>query len=90
MPPRFILVFENIDNTQRSLLHERIKELADSWWHEFRDVWIVEGGDSVSWWRDELSVFIPTRPSKMVALLYGEDKPRWASRHANTEWLVEH
>ncbi len=87
---KFILIFDQIDNTQRALIHERVKDLADSWWHELLDVWVVEGGDSVSAWRDHLAVFVPQRPSKLVVFRLSDVKPRWAARFTSMDWFSEH
>lgn len=90
-----VIIADGIDNTQRKLMHETVKRLADSWWHELPDVWVVSGGpDDASGWRDVLRGFVPLTPSRLLVL---QVKPtpggRWAATDRTnsgfTDWFKE-
>lgn len=77
MSNAFVVLAYRIDNTQRHLIHQTVKAVAEDWWHEFPDVWIVVGGDKASEWRNRLEVFTPTAPSGLLVLRL--DGSEWES-----------
>src|SRR5665647_192371 len=88
----FVLIADEIDNTQRTLLHELVKRDAESWWHQYANVWVVQGGD-LRTWRSNCSVITPVPPSSLVVLAL-KDRPgnRWAvaGPHAvDYSWFVD-
>jgi hypothetical protein len=87
----FVIIADQIDNTQRSQIQLAVKGAAESWWHEFLDVWIVKGGESASYWRDLLSVIVGPGASGLLVLSLPETKKTWSSRMGTgkTDWLHE-
>ncbi len=76
-----IIIVEGIDNTQRTLIHELVKNDAEDWWHDLPNVWIVKGGGSVNEWRDRLRPIVPLAPSTFAVLaLKSQPRSRWATR----------
>ncbi|GAA4578645.1 hypothetical protein GCM10023176_54970 [Micromonospora coerulea] len=87
----YLVVADQIDNTQRTQIQHVIREHAESWWHEFLDVWIVKGGESLSFWLKELRAIVPVKPSGILILKLPPDGSRaYASRAgASLTWLKE-
>lgn len=79
--PFSIIVAEDIDNTQRTLIHELVKAASDDWWHDLPDVWVVKGGGTADDWRDRLRPLVPLAPSSvMVLALKPTPGNRWATQ----------
>jgi hypothetical protein len=71
-----IIITVGLDETQRKLIHQQVKERAEDWWHEFPDLWVVVGGGSPIEWRDRLMVMTPFLPSGLLVFpLAGDDWP---------------
>lgn len=89
---KLAIIADQIDNTQRTLIHEFIKGHSEDWWHEFLDVWVLISDEGPRWWRDQLKVFVPKNPSSILVLDLDGSRPRWASmgRTGKWEWLKEH
>jgi hypothetical protein len=88
-----IITADAINNTQRTLLHQVVKENADDWWHRMPNVWVVKGGGGATAWRDRLRPIVPLAPSSVLVLpLRATGKQRWASvgpRAQIGSWLRE-
>ncbi len=63
----FVIIADEIDNTQRTLLHELVKRDAESWWHQYANVWVVKGGN-MKQWRSNCSVIVPLPPASVIIL----------------------
>jgi hypothetical protein len=87
----FVIIADQIDNTQRAQIQFAVKEGAESWWHEFLDVWIVKGGESTAYWRDLLSIIVAPGRSAILVLALPEGRKRWASSmgKGKSDWLHE-
>lgn len=73
-----VLIADEIDNTQRTLIHEMVKNASEDWWHQFANVWVVRSVLTTSEWRERLEPFCPVPPSSILVLAMKE-KPggRW-------------
>jgi hypothetical protein len=93
--PFFIIVKEKTDATQSSLMHEAVKEHAATWWHQWEDLWIVEGGGPAQAWRERLRVFVPAGVAGALLIF---ELPRdtadrkWSAmaKPAHWQWLQQH
>ena len=83
-----IIVFSNLDDTQRNLIMAKVKELTPSWWHQLPDVWIVEGGPNINSWRDELTDFTPVGSGSFMYIfrLPDEGQRKWTGFAAEPDW----
>jgi hypothetical protein len=78
-----LIVADEIDNTQRTLLHELIKEHSDDWWHDLPNVWVAKGGGSAHEWFERIQPLVPLSPSTvMVLALQTTPGNRWAAKGA--------
>ena len=77
----FVVIVDGIDATQRELLHARLKEKTESWWHQLPDVWVVQGGyESVQALRDDLAPIMGLPASQLLVLaLKTTSGGRWAA-----------
>ena len=68
MANRFsVIVAESINETQRMQLQAAV-EGAASWWHQIRDVWIVESSLPPKEWMAVLAVIFPHMPAQLLVL----------------------
>jgi hypothetical protein len=93
-PPFFVIVVENVDDTQRVLIHEAVKEVAQDWWHQMGNVWIVQGLQRAGDWRDLLKPFVPLPPATLLVLRLPQMTQRsWATAFRKGDnggvWLKE-
>lgn len=87
-PKFFVIIADQIDNTQRTQIQQVVKENAESWWHEFLDAWIVQGGHSASYWRDLLKTIIT--PGSGIMVLTLANRGGWAAKMpGSASWLRE-
>jgi hypothetical protein len=89
----FLIVVENIDETQRRLIQALVKRKSASWWHEMLDVWIVQGG-GISQWVNDLNIIITgsEHDQCMVLALPDPKKERALGMvlpAAAKQWLIE-
>lgn len=54
----FVITFDKIDATQTRQVQAVIEREAVSWWHQQSLVWVVEGGENPTAWRDKLKVIV--------------------------------
>ena len=88
--PVLLISVDMIDDTQRALIHELVKENADSWWHQQANLWIVIGGGDVGDWRDAIGPFIRGVPGNVIVLkLPPEGMRAWGTNGVNGTWLRE-
>lgn len=86
----FVLIAEDIDATQRTLMHNFIKKNAENWWHQMSDVWVVVG-QSAAFWRDNLRSFTLPKTSILVLALKQGRGGRWATHGViGGPWFNEH
>jgi hypothetical protein len=79
--PYSIIIVEEIDNTQRTLIHELVKSHSADWWHDLPDVWVVKGGGTANEWMQKIAPMVPLLPSSAMVLALKESKGhRWASQ----------
>ncbi len=89
------LIAEGLDNTQRNQIHAAVKKYADSWWHEFLDVWLVFSSETGEQWRDRLRVIFGTGGAQLLVLRLPDETPRgWSTimrrpGSGKTDWLRE-
>ncbi len=82
----FVIIGDRIDNTQRTQIQHLVKDNAESWWHDFLDVWVVEGGATSVFWRDLLRPIVPVAPCGLLVLALPKDGARgWAARIPNIQ-----
>lgn len=61
----FLISLDRIDDTQRKLVQAQVSQNAISWWHQQSNVWIVQGGENVGYWRDLLKAFVTGVPGDL-------------------------
>lgn len=89
-----VIILDRAKPAEREAVHEAIKENADTWWHQFTNVWIA-GGHRVSFWTDLIRPLLPDGPSGLIVLHLPEDeKDRLYSAYMRnvdnrTKWLDE-
>ncbi len=88
----FVIIADEIDNTQRTLLHELVKRDAESWWHQYANVWVVKGGN-IRQWRSNCSVFVPLPPASLIVLALKQTPgERWGiagAKSGDFSWFRE-
>ena len=92
MSKYLLILADQIDNTQRNLIQQVVKNNADDWWHEFLDAWIVSTDKKARWWRDELKVIFGAPGSSfMVLTLPRPGAGEWSSYMApkKSKWIKE-
>jgi len=88
----YLIVADQIDETQRRLITAAIKDSCDLWWHQFLDVWIAQGGGTAVEWGKRLGVFSPEGPSGVLVFkLPGENNRSWygKAQPPKWQWLLE-
>lgn len=56
---KYMLVFEDLDDTQREQITKYVKEFSVGWWHHMQNIWIVNTDKSAKQLVDEVKPFIP-------------------------------
>ena len=86
----FLISMDRIDDTQRKLAQAQVAAHAVSWWHQQENVWIVQGGASVSYWRDLLKAFVTGIPGDLFVFNLAENGKRFFASFgptSHTTWL---
>lgn len=86
-----LLSVDGVNSTQLALIHEAVKELATSWWHQQSGVWLVETDVRGPALRDRVGQFTKGVGGTVLVLALPPDAGdrRWASKGFKTEWLKE-
>lgn len=85
-----LISIDMVDDTQRTLIHEVVKEHSDSWWHQQANLWLVIGGGDVGFWRDQVGPFIRGVPGNVfVVKLPPKGLRAWGTNKVDTAWLRE-
>lgn len=67
-------------------LIERIKELANGWWHHLDSTWIIKSNSTAKAIRDDLKQYIDSNDELLVVALTGE--AAWTGfNKRGSEWL---
>ncbi|MFV5263841.1 hypothetical protein ACMUMS_09780 [Acinetobacter courvalinii] len=70
-------------------LINKIKDIADNWWHHLDSTWIIKSSKSAKEIRDLLSPYIDQDDELLVAGLTGEGA--WKGFNSNgSKWLKDH
>jgi hypothetical protein len=86
----FLISLDMIDDTQRALIHELVKEHSDSWWHQQSNVWLVVGGHKASFWIDQIGPFIRGVPGNVLVVKLSRPGQRaWGTNGLDANWLKE-
>ena len=85
-----VIFFENIDDTQRTLIHAAIKKHAAAWWHELKDGWVVNSNLKANDWSNILLPFVPHPPAAFMVMQLHEGA-EWvaAGRAGQFGWIKE-
>lgn len=86
----FLISMDRIDDTQRKLVQAQVAANAISWWHQQANVWIVQGGPNVAYWRDLLKAFVTGVPGDLYVFNLAETGARNFASYgptAHTAWL---
>jgi hypothetical protein len=85
---KFILaIIHDIDSTQEALILAAVKEKATAYWHQYPDVWVMQGSASAFDWFQTLRVFVPNSPSSLVVFeLPGDGARRWGALGPKHNW----
>ena len=88
----YVVLAYDIDNTQRTLIHEAIKARSENWWHQWEDCWLVETDDEMAVLSERLLPFASIEGSEMLILAV-KDSPggRWSARlgKGRADWLIQ-
>lgn len=88
----YTVIAHDIDNTQRTLIHEAIKKASESWWHQWEDCWVLESGLEFDTLSDRLTPFASIDGSEILILALKETPGgRWAGKLAKgrSDWFAE-
>ncbi len=80
MPNHYIISVDQATSEQLNSVHEIIKQHANGWWHHFINVWIVGGGETAQFWRDQIKEAIKTGEASALVLKLPEsiDERNWS------------
>jgi|GEM_PF-2358631 len=87
-----LIIFDQLSDERREVVHELVKAKADGWWHNMPNIWIV-GGKTSEFWRDELHPVIAGTGASILVMRLPRDlaERRWAFQGPNaktkTDWL---
>ena len=82
----FLIIVENVDDTQRNLIQAAVRQQAKKWWHQYVDLWMVQGGTSAEWVR-ELKVFVTIGPSQLLVFkMPHEGNREWSAYGSSKKW----
>ncbi len=76
--PFFVIIASDIDNTQRSQIHEVVKRDGEDWWHQLPDVWVVKGGELATWQRSMKVIASIGNSAILTLALKPTPGARWA------------
>ncbi|MBU2696214.1 hypothetical protein [Pimelobacter sp. 30-1] len=92
----YAILASGIDNTQRTLVHESVKELTKTWWHQWEDTWVIETDAPLTMISKRFVPFFYLAGSEVLILPLRDPEPSKAGRRfagrmsrKSAEWFEE-
>ena len=92
MATKYVLILDRGNATEVTAIQKIVKENSNGWWHQFENVWIVNGRSAAKW-RDLAKAGLVAGPSSILVLKMPDSSigVRWSFVGPNskkiTRWL---